>query len=225
MTFIQTFIKFKQRSNKQKILTIVNQIYKIGHLLETNYSSFDFDGYITKEKLLDVSSTYSADNANAYQGYSNFYLKVLLKEALSTGVRFDTFIDIGSGKGKVCIYAAKYSKFMKIIGVEFSRQLVEIANRNLASTNYKNIEFINADATEWRIPDGNTIVFLFNPFNDIILQSFMSLNIEHFKKNDSIVIYANSIHANILHGFGFEKVVNSGAYSSAIFKLSPPRGS
>lgn len=190
-------------------------------MLHTKYHSFDFDGYISKEQLLEEASNYSAANATAYQGYSNFYLKILLKEALSTGGKFENFIDIGSGKGKVCIYAAKYFKFMKIVGIEFSLPLVEIANRNLANTNYKNIEFIKVDATEWRIPNGNTIVFLFNPFNELILQSFMSSNVEHFKKNDSIIIYANAIHGNIIEEFGFYKVIESGAYSSAIFKLKP----
>jgi SAM-dependent methyltransferase len=225
MTITQKFISLKQRSNRQKILTIINQIYKIGYLLHAKYHSFDFDGYISKEKLLEEASSYSAVNATVYQGCSNFYLKILLKEALSTGIKFENFIDIGSGKGKVCIYAAKYFKFMKIVGIEFSWPLVEIANRNLANTNYKNIEFINADATEWRIPNGNTMVFLFNPFNEITLKSFISSNIEHFKKNESLIIYANAIHGNIIEEFGFDKIIKSSAYSSAIFKFksTPPQ--
>ena len=43
----------------------------------------------------------------------------------------DVFLDLGSGKGRVLIMAAKYP-FAKVIGVEISKDLNSIAERNIA---------------------------------------------------------------------------------------------
>src|SRR5688572_4865937 len=105
MTIIKSFLSWRQRPIRQKILSIVNRLHKIGYALNAKYHSLDFEGYITNDKLEGFPD--SAPFATAYQGFSSFYLKVLIKEALSTGQEFENFIDIGSGKGKVCICAAK----------------------------------------------------------------------------------------------------------------------
>src|SRR5688572_8870934 len=123
MTAIQTFLSWKQRSNRQKLLSLLSRLYKLSCILESKYHSFDFDGYIPKENL-EESLTNSVASATAYQGFSHFYLKVLVKEASSLGKEFDNFIDIGSGKGKVCIYAAKYFAFKNIVGIEISKALI-----------------------------------------------------------------------------------------------------
>src|ERR1035438_2297402 len=41
------------------------------------------------------------------------------------------FIDVGSGKGAVLLYASEYP-FQRVVGVEFSRELHEIAQKNIA---------------------------------------------------------------------------------------------
>jgi 16S rRNA G966 N2-methylase RsmD len=219
MAIIKNFVNWKQRPIRQKLLSIVNRLHKIGYVLHAKYHSLDFEGYITNDKLEGFPN--SAPFATAYQGFSSFYLKVLIREALSTGQEFENFIDIGSGKGKVCICAAKSFKFKKIIGIDFSQALVDIANRNLAKLSYANIQFINADAIEWKIPDGNALIFLFNPFNASILAHFISSNVGHFKNNHSFIIYADAIHDKVIEELGFDKVVESRVYNSAIFKFKP----
>jgi SAM-dependent methyltransferase len=79
-----------------------------------------------------------------------------------------TFIDLGSGKGKALLLASDYP-FRRIIGVEFSQQLHEVAVQNIAQ--YKkdtqlcrDIRSVCADAMTYELPDESMVVFLANPF-------------------------------------------------------------
>jgi hypothetical protein len=75
------------------------------------------------------------------------------------------FVDYGSGKGRVLMLAADYP-FKRIIGVEFSPPLVEIAERNIATlgADGARIENLAIDATEFEPPLAPLVAYLFNPF-------------------------------------------------------------
>lgn len=80
----------------------------------------------------------------------------------------DVFVDYGSGKGRIVMLAAELP-FRRVIGVEFSSQLHDIASENLARTNRQNVELVLADATQWKLPKEATVLFFFNPFDGEIL--------------------------------------------------------
>src|ERR1700749_719972 len=69
-----------------------------------------------------------------------------------------TFVDLGSGKGRVLLLAAQL-KFQKIVGVEFSPKLCTIAWANIAKFSRQlnirsEIDIIEADAAQFSItPD------------------------------------------------------------------------
>ena len=78
-----------------------------------------------------------------------------------------TFIDIGSGKGRVLLMAADYP-FRRILGVELFAALHRVAEENIR--NYKSdsqrgrtIESLCADAREFEFPPEPTVLYLFNP--------------------------------------------------------------
>lgn len=78
-----------------------------------------------------------------------------------------TFIDFGSGKGRVLLMASEFP-FRKIIGVEFSSDLHKIAEENIAryksaSQKCKDIVPICGDFTQIPIPAEPLLVFLYNP--------------------------------------------------------------
>ena len=78
----------------------------------------------------------------------------------------DVLVDLGCGKGRVVIQAAAYP-LRRVIGVEVSEQLLEVARRNVAHNDGRlraEVELVQADALEWEIPDDVTIVYMFNPF-------------------------------------------------------------
>jgi SAM-dependent methyltransferase len=89
-----------------------------------------------------------------------------------------TFIDMGSGKGRVLFVAAEYP-FRKVIGVEFSNDLHDEALANLKRYNYRgrrcaNIEPVHADAREFEFPDDNLVIFLFNPFGPEVMERMLA---------------------------------------------------
>jgi SAM-dependent methyltransferase len=79
----------------------------------------------------------------------------------------DVFLDLGSGKGRVLMLAARYP-FARVIGVEVSPQLNAIARRNIDASRRgrkcRNVELVTADVLEYEIPDDVTVVYMYNPF-------------------------------------------------------------
>jgi len=76
------------------------------------------------------------------------------------------FVDYGAGKGRALAAAAMHP-FRKVIGVEISRVLVEIARRNLARLKRRcagQVEIHHTDAALFPVPDDANVFFFFNPF-------------------------------------------------------------
>ena len=143
---------------------------------------------------------------------------------MRTGITFQNFVDVGCGKGLPCIFAKKYFSFPQVYGIDFSAPLIEIARRNQANTRYPGMSFQVADATSWKLPQGDTLVLLNNPFNDIILEKFLTLNLEHFRENRSLIAYGNdSFRATICH-LGFEVVYRSNRHHQSLFRYTGSSG-
>jgi SAM-dependent methyltransferase len=100
-----------------------------------------------------------------------------------------TFVDLGSGKGRVLLVAAEYP-FKQIVGVEFARELHEIARANLAlrypyqsartaefmhrlESDYPAARLLNKDATAYEFPSGPVVLFMANPFRDAIMRTVL----------------------------------------------------
>jgi len=84
-----------------------------------------------------------------------------------------TFIDFGSGKGKVLLLASELP-FKAIVGIEFSKDLHEVAQQNVAR--YKSLTQASSpidcrllDATLYDIPLGPKVCFFFNPFHEPVM--------------------------------------------------------
>jgi SAM-dependent methyltransferase len=183
---------------------ILRKIYFVEDFLFELRLGVELSGTISASDI--VSKSTSKSHTTAYQPVFTRNLRELLNEAKKTGIEFENFIDIGSGKGKACFYAYKTCFFPYIIGVDFSEPLVEIANRNKRKLNLQSISFINADATEFELPKQTSFIFMFNPFDSIVLEKFISNNIDHFKKFNSVIAYANDIQRPSLRKLGFETI-------------------
>lgn len=105
-----------------------------------------------------------------------------------------------------------------MIRIYFSNKLIDIANKNLSNLEYKNIDIFLADALEWKLPDAYNFVFLYNPFNHIILENFISNNIDNFKNFGLIVCYENYLYKKPLRDSGFE-ILYQDHDSNSIHKL------
>lgn len=114
-----------------------------------------------------------------------------------------TFIDIGSGKGRVLMLASEYA-FQRVVGIELSPRLVAIAQKNLAiwlasPRLCMDITALNADALELPLPDTPTLIYLFHPFDAPVVQLFLDrLHQRSLTRSTPIdLIYANPQHANL----------------------------
>jgi hypothetical protein len=82
------------------------------------------------------------------------------------------------------------------------------------------VHFLVADATTWKLPRGNTLVFLFNPFNEIILEKFLTLNLDHFGRYRSLIAYGVDAHVSTMHQLGFESIYQSPRHHQSILRYS-----
>ncbi len=174
---------------------------------------------IVNREMLKNSVKTNIKHATYYQPITCRNLKVILEQAKKTGVAFDHFIDLGSGKGKACFYAARTLKVKKFIGVEFSLSLVKAANRNKTIFGNRNISFVNDDAATWRLPEGKCLVFLFNPFDDIILEKFIANNYAHFKRHETVIAYAYDAHRETLLLNGFRTIYRAADRKLSLYKF------
>ena len=98
-----------------------------------------------------------------------------------------TFIDMGAGKGRVLLLAAQFP-FRRIVGVEFSPRLHEVAVRNIR--NYRNplvkcadITSICEDAANYRLPRDPLLLYFFNPFQEAIMTKVLANVEESLRQN------------------------------------------
>lgn len=87
------------------------------------------------------------------------------------------FVDMGCGKGKALLLACEYG-FRRVVGVEFSAELCEIARTNLARYAQRSgfrgaAQIVHGDVLEYAIHD-ESVFFLYNPFNAVVLRALLA---------------------------------------------------
>ncbi|HEX7287471.1 MAG TPA: class I SAM-dependent methyltransferase [Candidatus Angelobacter sp.] len=95
-------------------------------------------------------------------------------------IRFQefTFIDLGSGKGRALLLAAKHG-FQRVIGVEFMPELHRAAEENIRTFVVKfrlpaQVQSLCMDALDFKFPAGPLVVYLFNPFPEPVLAAVLN---------------------------------------------------
>lgn len=83
---------------------------------------------------------------------------------LDVGVEGYTFVDLGSGKGRVLMMAADYP-FKAITGIEFAHELHAVCQANLERFGDPRITSQFGDAEEFEYPLTDLVVFMNNPFD------------------------------------------------------------
>ena len=97
-----------------------------------------------------------------------------------------TFIDFGSGKGRVVMLASEHP-FRECIGVELSPELHKVALENLARWRTMGravspVSAVRGDATEFVPPGTPCLVYLFNPFAGKVLGRLLDQLAERFRE-------------------------------------------
>lgn len=127
-------------------------------------------------------------------------------EAYPLPLQESIFIDCGAGKGRVLLLASELP-FKRIIGVEFARDLTEIARANIQG--YRSLtqkcgqlQAICVDATIFPFPVEPTILYLYHPFAGEVMRKFIE-HVENTLKQHPrtfFVLYRNPKYASLWDG-------------------------
>ena len=63
------------------------------------------------------------------------------------------------------------------------------------------INVIQADAANFVLEDKSYFVFMFNPFDEVIMEKFMINNYKNLVKNNSVIAYSNYNQLNTIKKF------------------------
>ncbi len=141
------------------------------------------------------------------------------------------WIDVGCGNGLASIYVASKFNFKSYYLFDFDKRCLEQAKKKFQIVKksflnkflkIKDPTFVHADASVDSIPmefEGKSIIYLYNPFDQLILSRFLQKNHELIKKG-SIIFYLNDIHRRfIINTFKkhLKKHIRNDFYETSVF--------
>ena len=131
-------------------------------------------GFISSEAL-----GYGRPDCHHYEACCYGSISRIMK-ALDVQKGQDVFVDFGSGKGRVLIFAAMH-RFRRVIGIDRSTALNDIARHNVQRARKwmacQDVEVVTSDAAAYALPDDATVMFFAYPFGGEILREVLA-NIE-----------------------------------------------
>lgn len=122
-----------------------------------------------------------------------------------------TFVDLGSGKGRVVLLASRWP-FARVVGVERRRRLHAIAERNrglyeASAGRGAPIVFSRGDVTDHPLPDGPLLLWMFNPFGPEVIDAVC----RRVAAQDVWWVYAWPKYTIVLQAHGFRVDRSGGA--------------
>ncbi len=157
-----------------------------------------------KAKGVDVS------HATFYMP-TNYYMLEKVMSEVKKLPHNSVFLDIGCGAGRTLAIAAYYG-FTKITGIDFSEQLCSKANANVILLKKKfpdcSFRVMQQEASSYEIPGDVSVIFLFNPFDQVIMEKVMhniQASLQLFPRNIWIA-YVNPQHRALFLANGFHEI-------------------
>jgi hypothetical protein len=136
------------------------------------------------------------------------------------------FVDLGSGKGRALLVAARLP-FRKIVGVEYSDQMCHVARSNVSclpknERRCDEIDVICGDASDFEIPEGPLVIFLFNPFGRQVMKQVVRNVLVSHQQNPRriIVVYFTPLYADLWERAGFMDGIRQSRFIS-IYDTQP----
>lgn len=195
MRFISSLRKFGFKRVAQTILSIVEDyIYDFKYQIDT----------FEKNKVTgEDPDKIEADFYFRYQPTRFRHFRKLMQQIhfpLNT-----VFVDVGSGKGKVLLMASEYG-FKEIVGIEKSVELCQIAEKNIHNYQKKKgvqqpIQIIETDILLYKFKGNEQVFYLFNPFNNEVMKTFIEMLEISIQKNPRKVwlIFNNFKNSDLFH--------------------------
>jgi SAM-dependent methyltransferase len=187
----------------------------------------DFDrafGVDTDGAMNDTTHLRDLDIASPNWVHAVDYIPVkpdLFRQALSDiAVPYEKFmfIDFGCGKGRAMLLASELP-FQRVVGIDFSHELVAIARANWAvyekaGRRCHEAEFVCADFVDYRVPPRPAILFFYNPCAAHVLARVA----EHIRQDVTksrepvFVVYVNPLYPDVWATRGFRIISKRRGY-------------
>ena len=144
-----------------------------------NSCSTDWD----KKLNISTESVDYSDEDNQNYGYDPTpYIVLERLVELDILKKDDVVVDYGCGKGRICFFINSQVG-CRIIGIDHSERLLEIARENLESYgNGADIDFVNSKAEDY-VPNGANCLYFFNPFSSHVFQEVLRRIGESYGRN------------------------------------------
>lgn len=176
---------------------------------------FDREHGVTTQALLFLGEL-GTDRGEAYAHATHYEpvpiadFRALMRRVPKEFVRASTFVDVGAGMGRGVLLAREFP-FKQIVGVELSPHLFEIARENLARAHgldigCRDVRLVRADARKRRMPRGDLVVFLYNPFDAEALDSVLDRIGDRREARDVWLLYHTPVHGDLVVRRGYETV-------------------
>jgi 16S rRNA G966 N2-methylase RsmD len=186
----------------------ISTFQKINEHLVYKIKGIDF----ASQNISDLTKTgeYTQEGTALISSSKDFLTKLIkdLEKTINKPIKKSLFIDYGSGKGSAIIHAKKMG-FNQTIGIEFAKELHEIAVENIQKFNLENVQSLYADATAYPPPKDVSIIYFNNPFTEVVMEKVIQ-NILNEKKNfinDVYIIYGSASTELLKEKFHFLKEV------------------
>ncbi len=158
---------------------------------------------------IDTAGVIEADelgNGAGAKGYHAMPPKIaeyMIAQVASRAKEF-TFVDVGSGKGRVVLIAARYP-FRKVIGVELSEPLCQVARQNIRNAAARlncitPIDIVHVDARTFVFPNGSCALFMYSPFIDEVADQVVNNILQSFEAEPReilILYYSDAFPARL----------------------------
>jgi len=190
-----------------------------GRLLQpTTESEFDKEHGTDTDGTREIGSLDIALSENNLHAYaydpSPYHVTTKVTRELSIDHTHFSFLDFGAGKGRVLIIASQLP-FKSVIGIEFSRELCEIAKGNIAKISPSKcaatwVECVHSDVTKYRLPGNPLVCYFANPFDQVIMEVVVGRLVESLREipRELYVIYLNPEHRIIFDNSGLWDVIS-----------------
>jgi SAM-dependent methyltransferase len=173
------------------------------------------DGKVYAWQLPRSDGAAIAGDIHPYEGTSAPLIRRVIRSLPISPSEF-TFVDLGSGKGRALLVASEFS-FPRVVGVELSRELDEIARSNVARyvravPTRSSFDLHCIDAAQYEFDNGPLVVYLFNPFGGPTFDAVISRLEESLRRTprDVFVVYINPRFERRLRQFRMFKLLLRG---------------
>lgn len=190
---------------------------------------FDAEHHVTTEALIFLH-TLDPESIGPNLEFATHYEPTPVREAealldaIPEPLESTTFIDIGSGMGRMLLLAAR-RPFKMVVGVEISGALHEVARENVARLDRemlqcRDIRLIRADASNYTFPRGALAVYLYNPFRANVFAAVLERLLS--QPREITLLYHTPVERETIEASGAFELERELGYA-AIFRRVRPK--